>query len=193
MTPRSASVVLAAVLVALGLAAPASADIYQHRDQPQDVNDTSAVAPCAGCFPIGPAPTNRTEDIVRMSVRFDDSGLHLRLGTRSTPRRAPVPGVSWWILTPSSESYVHVSVDARRNGMVHVDVDGDDPACSDTTATFSLKPRRWTTDISPACLEGASWVQVGATTARRSFNDDALVDGLTCCSAPALSPKVRRG
>jgi hypothetical protein len=195
MASRIASVLVLAMALAavsLGGSATASAESYRHRDAKHDVNDAAAAPPCAGCFPIGHAPTRRAEDIVGFGVRFDDAGLHLRLGTRSAPRDASVPTVTWWVHT-FEDDYLTVVVRARKHGTVHVKVPEGGDECSDTTARFTNKPRRWSVSLSLACLRGAPSVQVGVVTQHGPYNDDALVDGVTCCQAPALSPKVRRG
>jgi hypothetical protein len=185
--------VLAAALALVALvAAPASAESYRDRDATHDVNDTSASPPCAGCFPIGPAPTRRAEDIAGFGIHFDALGLRLTLGTRSTPRDASVPEVTWWVHT-SQDDNLTVVVRARKHGTVRVKVPDGGDACADTTASFSNEPRRWRVTLSLACLRGASSVQVGAVASHGSYSDDALVDGVTCCQAPSLSPKVRRG
>ena len=94
----------------------------------------------------------------------------------------------------SADSYRHgVVVDATKHGKVHVEVPDGGSQCADTTARFRNKPRRWTATLTLSCLRGARSIQVGAITQHRSFSDDALLDGVTCCQAPTLSPKVRRG
>jgi hypothetical protein len=182
---------LTALLVLLGLAAPAGAATYHHRDRTHDVNDTSH-PPCPTCFPVSPAPADRTEDIVGFGVDFGATTLHLSLGTRAVPRNSPVPQVSWSVATSSGLSFLVVVV-VGMHGRAHVEVRGGGKKCSDTRAGFSDRPRFWTADLSLTCLRGASWVQVGGTTNRETFSDDAMTDGRTCCTPPAPSPKVRRG
>ena len=188
---RTTALAVATALVVLGLGtAPAGAETFQHRDKTHDVNDTST-PPCPTCSPVTPAPTNRTEDIVGFRVDFRSSSLKLRLGTRAAPADSPVPDVFWSVHTSKLDLVVEVGVGKR--GRPHVRVAGGGQKCSDTRAAFSNQPRRWTVDLSLTCLRDAPWVQVGAMTLAGTFGDDALIDGPTCCQAPAPSPKVARG
>jgi len=188
---RTSVLAVATALALLAFApAPADAATYNHRDKTHDVNDTSQ-PPCPTCFPTAPAPKNRTEDILGFGINYEFSGLHLRVGTRSTPASSRVPQVAWSVHT-STDLDLIIVVDAT-HGRPEVRVEGGGRKCDDTVARFTEGPRTWRVDLSTKCLRGASWVQAGAVTQALSFNDDALVDGITCCSAPALSPRVTRG
>jgi hypothetical protein len=196
MSPaRVASYVAVGTIVAVGLAAPASADAERVRDASHDVVSGEYFSDLP---PTRHEPGRRLGDIVRTRVTL---GTELVVTTKYRGLDAGIAEqeYDWFIVTSEDNSpwYAVLSVPQGSNDehFLLADAEANQPQCGH--GDLDRRHRKVTLTIPTDCLGNPRWVRIAngamyAVEGQRAYYDDARRDG-GVRHGWRFGPKVRAG
>ena len=191
---RASSYLLTGAIIALGLAAPATAAPEDTRDPGRDVVSGPLYS---DALPKKPEPARRVGDITRSTVALG-SDLVLTTRFRSLQTTAE-QDFQWFILTSDHEdgywtAYLTVPAGSTHANFELVDPIANQPGCA--SAAVERPGRKATVTIPASCLGDPDWVKVAnglmVITDTRVYWDDARRDGEVRRSWK-FGPKVTAG